>query len=192
VSPQDGYHRVSINDWDTIVGMSRGCPDDRLRRLGIDVQDDKVSGSEILIAGMSGKGAGTHGYKPGEWERATLKAVECLQTEFKTVVRHKPMKRCPPQESIEIALSRAKILVTHHSNAAVDALVAGVPVFATKGVGRLASSSFLDASGIIEPFRLSLRDRRQLLADTAYAQWTPTEMRSGAAWDHILQRLEEI
>jgi hypothetical protein len=32
---------------------------------------------------------------------------------------------------------------------------------------------------------LTEQERRGLLADVAYAQWAPSEMRSGAAWEHI-------
>jgi hypothetical protein len=190
LNPQDGYHRLSIDDWDTINIMATGCPDDRMRAAGVEVLEDRYGGDTILIAGMSAKAAGTHGYAEGEWEARTARALRSVVgVGVGVVMRPKPSKRHPPAERIEDALARTRLLVTHHSNAAINALAMGVPVFAVKGVGRLASRPVLDNDAVMNPYRLSLERRRQLLADAAYAQWSVEEMRTGAAWRHIAELL---
>lgn len=79
------------------------------------------------------------------------------------------------------ALASAKAVVTHHSNIAVEALAAGVPVHCVTGAGA-ACSVPLD--------RLGERPegRESFLADVAYLQWSLDEMRSGAYWAHIKER----
>ena len=179
----DGHHRVGVNDWDTAEAMLRDCPGDRFKRLGIEPQEMQKLGNTIIIAGMSEKAAGTHGFAFGQWERETKERLEGLQ--YKIVVRPKPNKSAPPQVPIQEALKGVRMLVTHHSNAAIDALIAGVPCYAKKGVGRLASPRELTAEAIDTPYFPSRSERLQLFADIAYAQWRPSEMESGVAWDYI-------
>jgi hypothetical protein len=82
---------------------------------------------------------------------------------------------------ISEALASARAIVTHHSNVAVEALAAGVPVHCFTGAAA-ACSVPLD--------RLCERPegREQFLADVAYLQWSLDEMRSGAYWAHIKER----
>lgn len=125
-----------------------------------------------------------------EWERA---AVQRLQGMGKRVVyRPKPndltaqpipgviLDRRPISEALENCWA----WVTHHSNSAVDALLAGVPVHCETGV---ASHFSVHLDSLADP---ELRDgREQFLYDVAWLQWTLEEMRSGEAWKHIRSTL---
>jgi hypothetical protein len=175
----EGHHRLAVDDWDTAKTMARGCPTDRLEasRLKIVEQRDG-QGEVILLAGMSAKAAGTHGYRFEQWELRKMKSLRETLPHWSLVYRPKPTKARPATETIEVALRRSRVLVTHHSNAAVEALMFDIPIFAIKGVGHLVSDQVLGTS---RPYA----ERRQLLADVAYAQWTPQEMRTGQAWEHI-------
>jgi hypothetical protein len=184
-SPIDGYHRLAVDDWDTARTMLRGCSHDRFARLELEVAEPRAPGETVLIAGMSEKAGGTHGYALNQWENRTRAEIEALGTGHPVVMRPKPNSKNPPTSTIESDLAGARILVTHHSNAAVDALVAGVPCYAVKGVGTLASPAQLDAMAIEAPHFPDPEERFQLLADIAYAQWAPPEMRTGDAWQHI-------
>lgn len=76
----------------------------------------------------------------------------------------------------------ARCVVTFNSNAAVEAAIAGVPVFAFDE-GSMAwpiANKTLDA--IDNPAR---PDRAQWAYDLAYTQWTPAEMARGEAWRHL-------
>ena len=73
-------------------------------------------------------------------------------------------------------------LVTHHSNAAVDALAAGIPVFCEDGAASLLSMPRL---ADIENPPLP-EGRAQFFADLAYCQWSVPEMASGACWDYLI------
>lgn len=185
----EGHHRFAIDNWDTARTMLRGCPDDRLRALGVEViERPHPSGEEILVIGMSAKAAATHGYKFEEWEKRMIGEIKHNFPHWKITYRSKPNKRNPSRETIESALRRTRLAVMHHSNVAVEAMMYDVPIFAIKGVGALMSSGRIAENDLGES--RPLVERRQLLADTAYAQWCPSEMRNGAAWDHVRKLID--
>lgn len=194
---REGHHRLAVDSWDTADTMARGCPSDRWDALEIKVAPDPVYAGDkpsdypgaLLIAGMSEKAAGTHGFKGLSWELDTLATAKKVASDREIIYRPKP-KDLNEGEPIASVLKRVALILTHHSNVAVDGLVAAVPCHAVKGVGKLVSRSegwFIEGrAGASLVWRAPrLRDRLALLADVAYAQWTPGEMRSGAAWEHI-------
>lgn len=185
---REGHHRLAVNSWDTADTMRIGCPVDRWKALGIEVQPWRDQMSEpvprILVAGMSGKAAGTHGFAPGQWEREALAFLREFFPHYPVTLREKPAN-LDAVEPIVSVLGRHTMVISHHSNVSVDALIAGVPSWAKKGVGKLFSyTQLIDAVGLRGPTIPDDR-RLELLSDIAYAQWTPAEMRSGEAWTHI-------
>lgn len=185
--PREGLHRLALHDWDTATHLERGCPGDRLDAFGPRlVEPIRLANQVALIAGMSAKAAMTHGYAGGTWEQGAASELRALN--WRPIQRPKVAKRMTALEPIDQALMNCGLLATHHSNCAVDAVVAGVPVWAVKGVGRLVSSDGPPACSA--PRVLTLRERQGFLADLAYAQWTPAEMRSGEAWAYIRERLQ--
>lgn len=179
---KNGFHRLSVNSWDTADNMLRAMPADRFTSSGIRLKPWGSKGSVIILAGMSNKAAGSHGFKPGQWERETEIAVR-ERTDRPIIVRAKPTGDQSKIEPITDVLARAHMLITHHSNAAMDAMIAGVPFHARKGVGRILAP---DDIFLIERYPdIGDNERLQLMQDIAYAQWRPSEMRTGQAWDHI-------
>jgi hypothetical protein len=157
-------------------------PSDRLDASNVQLLPETGRGNSIaLIAGMSAKSAKVHGYRQGDWEREAARIVKAQGWEARQ--RPKATSRSGVQVPIGMALQCCGLLVTHHSNCAVDALIAGVPVWARAGVGELVSPTFCPAPG--NAYRLTTAARRMVLADVAYAQWTVPEMRSGAAWEFM-------
>jgi hypothetical protein len=186
-TPQDGYHRLALHDWDTAKHMMRDCPADRFERDGPALrQPARAPCSTALVAGMSIKAAKTHGYRCDDWELGAAAALRSLG--WRAVQRPKSPKRAAQLQPIEEALANCGLLATHHSNCAVDALIAGVPVWAIKGVGRLISCRGCPTYPDVKP--PSEEERRAFLVDLAYAQWSVAEMRSGAAWSFIAERLQ--
>lgn len=190
-APREGHHKVVLDAWCPTTTMRRGCPEDRLSRLGVGVRPSKA-GKAIIVAGMSGKSARDHGFAPNEWETKAVKRLRGV-TARPIVYRPKPSwKEARPipgvgysagSAAIADVLADAHALVTHHSNAAVDALAAGVAIYCEQGVASLLSVPDVVAVDKAQP--ASIEDRRQLLADIAYCQWTPAEMRSGECWSHF-------
>lgn len=193
---REGHHRLAVNSWDTADTMARGMPEDRWQALGIKVKPSRRERPDsdpgvILVAGMSGKAAGTHGFQPLQWENDTL---EELRREFPTrpiLYRPKPKDLNGADiEPIASVLERTAIIVTHHSNVAVDGWVADVPCWAKKGVGRITSYQDMVTAVAARGPHLTFEERCSMLADVAYAQWTPGEMRDGSAWAHIRRLID--
>ncbi len=74
---------------------------------------------------------------------------------------------------IDRALQGAGLVVTWHSNVAVDAIRMGVPVICKDGAAAAVCPSELPPSGQVPPLSAALRDR--FLANLAWFQWLPDE-----------------
>ena len=77
------------------------------------------------------------------------------------------------------ALKQAAIAVTFNSNAGVDALIAGVPVYAEDEGSMVYNVASRRVGQTVFP------DRRQWAHDLSYCQWTLDEYRDGTAWEHL-------
>lgn len=188
-----GYHKVVVNGRHPTAYFRK--PQHGRARIAhfrdLLAQPWDTSGYHVLLAGMGDKGALAEGYQPNEWER---QAVDILRanTDRPIIYRPKPSWKkasgipgCQTVDSkqrpVELDLANAWALVTHHSNVAVDGLVAGVPAFCWAGVAAPFSSQKLEQ--IERPQYPDGRDA--WMADVAYTQWTPEEMASGACWAHL-------
>ncbi len=182
---REGFHRVAVNSWCSSDIMPENASGDRFKRLDIQVKpfiSDRPG--QILVTGMSAKASGTHGLRPGQWERDTIALLRQYTTRQITL-RNKPTKRSPNIQTIEDALNRSHMLVTHHSNTAIDALVNGVPYYCKKGVARRLSVPKMNGDIIENLPTVDDIDRMKLLNSVAYCQWTPEEMRTGELWDYL-------
>lgn len=185
---RDQYYRLAVGSWSPDGYVRAGLPAARLEGLGVQVQPWK-SGSEIVVAGSSPKAAADHGLGYMAWERRAVKALTAKG--LRVVYRPKPGD--PAAQPIEgagydtrplaEALEAAAGWVTHHSNSAIDALVAGVPVHCEIGAAA-AFSVPLEQIGQAP----RLEGREQFLADVAWLQWNLDEMRRGDAWAHLKER----
>lgn len=183
------HYRICVGDWSPHRYVSAGLPASRLEALGVEVKPWRQGGDKVLLLGAQAKSMREHGYRYMQWETATAKRL--LHLGLSVVYRPKPNdpEKAPmnidgvayDDGPLDAALERAKLVVAHHSNAAIDALVAGVPVHCETGV----------AAAFSVPIRAEpeLRyGREQFLADVAWLQWSLDEMRSGAAWAHLKER----
>jgi hypothetical protein len=180
------YYRLTVNGWGSESYVKAGLPAERLKSLGVRIEPWQEGGDEILIVGSSRKSALQHGFQYMEWERNAAKALECSGK--RVVYRPKPtdLERIPidgigyDERPLEEALAKACLVVTHHSNVAVQALAAGVPVHCVTGAGAAFSVPLGDFT--------RLEGREQFLADVAWLQWSLDEMRNGTCWAHIKER----
>lgn len=183
------YYRLGVGAWSPDKYVSAGLPSARLESLGVEIKPWRTGGKEIVIAGCSPKSAFEHGFAYMQWEKRVIR--ELLPLGKRLMYRPKPTdKAASPipgvgydKRPIEEAVGSAWAWVTHHSNSAVDALVAGVPVHCVTGAAAVMSTP-LEQIG-----NPPLQDgREQFLADVAWLQWTLDEMRSGACWAHLKER----
>lgn len=190
-SDYGGYHKVVLNARHATEYFQRGRPSDRRTIECPTVSPWQPEGRHIIIAGLSGKGALSSGLKPLEWEQWAIKVLRRV-TDRPIVYRPKPSWKdarpipltqfSPGTVSIEDALVGAYALVTLHSNAAIDALCAGVPIFAGEGLASVMSVENL--RDIVEPRRDI--DREQFLNDVSYCHWRRSEIASGAVFQQFV------
>lgn len=186
-----GYHKIAVNSrHPTAYFQQRNYPYHRFHQMGVPILPWKKGGRHILIAGMGAKAADVEGFKPTQWEQA---AVEELQryTDRPIIYRPKPSWRnyvhidgtilSPGDQRIEDVLEDCHAVVSHHSNVCVDAILAGIPVFCWHGVASVMGLK--DLSLIESPIYPEGRD--QWAANIAWTQWTPAEIKTGAAWRYL-------
>lgn len=186
----DGYHKLSLNDrHPTAYFQRKRHSHDRFKALGIEIQPWRKAGRHILVIGMSGKGALTEGYRPQQWERETIAELR-RHTDRPIIYRPKPnwlgaspIPHAQFQRGVELsdALRDCHAVVCHHSNVAVEAMIAGIPAICPIGVASALAGH--DLTQIESPPMAA--GRHQWAADIAYTQWTVQELADGIAWEHF-------
>lgn len=185
-SDYGGLHKVVVNGRHaTSYFRDRPRPHDRLEQAPT-IQPWR-QGNRIILAGLSAKGAVGSGMRPLAWEHEMIAAIRKVSRRPITY-RPKPSWRdarpiegttfSPGEQPIEEVLRGAHALVTLHSNAALDALAAGVPVHAVEGLSSVMSTPIEE---IETPHRPS--DREQFFADVSYCHWTRQEISNGIVFD---------
>lgn len=113
------------------------------------------------------------GINPQKWLEAVVRELS-LYTSRPIIVKTKG------EGDLNETLSDAWCLVTHSSNAAVDAVISGVPALVLgQSAVKPVSWTFQD----IEKPRWPERD--DWLFCLAHNQWTLAEMREGTAWEML-------
>lgn len=192
----DGYYRVAVD------GIHPNGYYRRRAHLGNRVGNGaptvaparRVDDGYVLLAGMSDKAASVYGLAPEQWER---RAAERLLATTRRPVLYRPkpswrgFSRIAGTELDDVrrsatdAVRGAWAVVTHHSNIALTAVCAGVPVYGVEdGVGLDACSGPIES---VEDWSLpSAEWRQQWLQDVSYAQWTLDEIAAGRMFRHLL------
>lgn len=150
----------------------------------IALRQDADPRGPVVLVGLGIKSADMLGLDPLQWER---KALARIRRDFPgREVIFKPKRptvaRLPGTDyrdgPIEPILRGASLVVCRHSNAAVDACIAGVPVVCDDG------AALALYRGNTNP---TPEQRLAFLRSLAWWQWQPDE--AGRAWDYIRGRL---
>jgi hypothetical protein len=152
-----------------------GKPDyERYGRFVLPIRSWRKTGRNIVICAQTQSHYDRHGVS--DWVKDTINEL-VKSTDRDIVVREKR-----GNAHLSHDLANAWAVVTHTSNAAVDAAIAGIPVFTTHpcAASRVAKSSLAE---IERP--LYADDRRDWAGALAANQWTMDEIRSGKAWRHL-------
>ena len=90
--------------------------------------------------------------------------------------------------SFKQALNKVKVVVTHGSNASLEAIIAGVPCIS---LGDSAVAGICDDSldYLFNPYMPTREEIQQRINNIAYCQWQLKEMASGEAWEFIKQEI---
>lgn len=166
-----------------------GMPSDRASELGV-VLKPRQHGEKILLCGQVPQDASVDHIDIVEWLNAARDEIKA-RTSREIVFKPHPFAKVLPidgcsysTQPLNEAIQDCHAVVTFNSNAAVEAVIEGVPVFTFDDGSMARAVSNRDWDLLDSP---ALPDRVQWLNDLAYTQWTPAEMREGKAWQHLLR-----
>lgn len=177
------YLKLALGDrWSPLT--DHDYDDARLRVHGVKIEATRQPGLRVLVCGMSAKAAGTWNLKPQQWEEAAVRRLRAVGA--KVIYRPKPTwsgahpipgadyDRGRPIEEI---LPKVDAVVSHHSNAAIDALASGLPIFVETGIARQMSVQTIEDA--VGAQGLDYEIRARFLRQVAWHQWTLDELRHG-------------
>ena len=169
----EGYYRVTKNGLQADM-FQRGPTDSgRFRALGLGVKPWGKTGRNIVVCPMTGF-IGEHlGIDPRKWCESVVRELS-LYTDRPIIVKQKG------QGDLSETLTDAWCLVTHSSNAAIDAIISGVPAIV------LGDSAAEPVSWTFEDIeKPDWPERSSWLYGLAWRQFTLDEMRSGFCWQAV-------
>lgn len=147
------------------------------------LREDARADGHVLLAGLGRKSVEALGLQPLQWERKAQQLARERWPGARIVWRPKgtpvPLDGLPMLSgvSIEQALTGARALVCRHSNAAVDACVAGVPVWCEGGA---AATLY---TGNPAPTR---EQRADFLRRLSWFEWHKADAAQAWSWMHHL------
>lgn len=166
-------------------------PGNRWEKLRNPLHPWRKSGAHILLCGQKPSDAAVGDMNPRQWaERALVQLKEL--TPRPVVYRPHPEDPSPRGvkgaeysrgKSIEEDLTDCWAAVAYNSNSLVDAVIAGVPVFALGEGSMVEAVANKDLEVIDSPVML---DRQQWAHNLAYCQWNGPELEEGLAWRHLV------
>lgn len=152
-----------------------GVKPDRWHAQKIELKPWRATGKVILLA-IPGRNFGTYmGLDMDRWAHVTYAKLINF-TKRRVVVREKQL--WPP---LTEALKATCVLVTHASNAAVEAIVEGVPVICDP----MCAAAPVARTRLEDLERPYFCDREPWARSLAMAQFSLPEMRDGTAWKII-------
>ena len=164
----DGYFRIVYNNF--IHNGIGNYPDDRLKKLNLDIIDQKKSGDFIIISEPSAIMKKV--YNVPQWTEDTIKLVK-KYTDRKVIIHNKFSK-----EPLDFLLKNAWAFISLQSTAGFKAMQKGVPAFFT--------DHFLKNIGEIKDIENPIINYN-IFNNLAYGQWTLNEIESGEAWENIVK-----
>lgn len=190
---EESYFRVTRNAVQH-DGSGEALDKSRWDGLGLKIEPWRQGGSHIVVCPPGRLFGATFGFNSDAWlEQTVAELLKHTDRELKIrakvswndakapdiVAGSNKMPKTSVQAPLAEDLKGAWAVVTHSSNAAVEALLAGYPVFATNpcGAGALGLS---DLSKIESP-RMD-GDRLAWARSLACHQWRLEEMRDGTCW----------
>lgn len=193
---RDTHYKVTVNArHPTDYLMSTPMPGDRFSKLGVTIAPwaDNGPDAPIVIAGSSRKACWSFGLEFESFERQVAARLRAIT---KRPLIYRPKSNTPDAMPIEGTImagrgadyerliASAHCVIAHHSNAACDALIAGVPAFVRHGAAKHLALSADDNLDRLEDLRRP-NNRVEWASNLAYCQWSAAEMADGSAWKHM-------
>ena len=166
----DGYFRIVFNNF--IHNGEGNYPEDRLKKLNLEIIDRNTLGDYIILSEPSETMKKI--YKKPNWVNDTKNILK-IYSDRKIVVHNKFSK-----ENLDDLLKNAWAFVSLQSTAGFKAMQNGVPAYFT-------DSSLKNIAKIenIENPKINYK----IFNNLAYGQWTLEEISSGEAWQSISKQI---
>jgi hypothetical protein len=172
------WHRVVPNNFQHGEIIDR--PPDRWQRHRIKPQQRR-RGSRILIAAPDEKPCTVYGITLDSWLDATLHTIR-QHTDRPIQIRQRdPNRQNRLANDFTQALEDVHAVVTFNSNAAVESVLAGVPVFVTAPCSAALPVANRDLSTIHDPWFPEMDMIEAWCRHLAYGQFHNTELANGVA-----------
>lgn len=179
--------RVTI-DHDHPHRLIRPEPPERWDAAGIQLREDYSKRGPIILVGLGQKANQAAGVSAMTWEKRMAREIQ-----EKLPGRRVLLKTKRPRDGgvsglvnvhgpIEQILKGASLVVCKHSNVAVDACIAGIPVVCQDG-----AAFSLYRGTLASPETVTADQRLAFLRSLAWWQWKPLE--ANQAWTYLLERL---
>jgi len=148
-------------------------------------------GDYALVIGQLPGDASLYGMDAYKWAQKTI--IEAKKIYKNVMFRPHPSHKQPKalegadfqKGTLEDALKGAKVVITYSSNAAVDAVMNGIPAVSFHP-GSMAYE--VTTHSLNEP--LITPDLNDWGRKIAYAQWLPSELKDGTAWAHFRKHIK--
>ncbi len=170
----------------------RFMPPARWEREKITLRNDYDPNGPIVLCGLGQKARIVNGTIAPDWEKAKLAEIKATYPNRKVLYRPKPRSEQPigieqtPDGPIESAIAGSSLVVVRHSNVAIDACIAGIPVVCEDG-----AAAALYGSDLAKPVVPTHDERLSFLHRLAWFQWRPEE--AALCWwfikEHLCRRL---
>lgn len=177
------WHRIVKNDLQHGREIVKR-PDDRWRRLALEMQSRKKPGRNILIAKPDEKPMKFYDMDLDTWVDETIATIK-QYTDRPVIVRERTKSRSDRiiTNTLAEALSDdVHCLVTFNSNSATEAVMNGVPAITLSPTHAAMPVTSQDLSKIETPFWPDDDLRYQWACHLAYGQFHITELKDGTAW----------
>lgn len=168
-----GYYRISLNDTQARY-KDVNLPSERAKKLNVTIRDwqDNESGLVLIIPPTEAM-AIFYGIDIKKWIDTTIKKINGRPHKVRTKEDH---------TQLEDDFKTAKCVITFNSNAALEAVLFGVPAIATSQHSTVRDWNNLTMNDVNDCYDKSIGlDRNKLLNFVAYHQFTLDEIEKGVA-----------
>ena len=173
------WHRIVLNDLQHGDIIDR--PSDRLKRLNVKINPQQEPGQDILIVAPDEKPCTFYDITLAEWLKTTVDTIK-QHTDRPIRMRERPASRWDRKtQRPEEWLHDVHAVVTFNSTAAIESVLAGVPVFVTAPANAARPVSNLNLQAIETPWFPDLDQIYKWACHLAYGQFHIDELANGTA-----------
>jgi len=188
---EDSYYAAGFNDINGNADFRNyKVPSDRWEKLGVEMKPWSRRGDYILLCGQVPWDASVQHTDHIGWLSHMVSDIRKF-SDREIIFRPHPLgpkynllHTTRSNASLDEDLSGAFCCVTFNSNAGVDAVLHGIPVFAFDRGSMVDGVANRNVIFIEDP---KMPDRTDWANSIAYAQWTLDEMREGQTWAHLFR-----